>query len=124
MNLNFALYSCSCRIIVLVLLLVHNDQMGCSSLFLKAGTSKHPRYIPVHEIRRQIPFNQVSAIFALLAITGCDSVSQFAGHSMKSTLRVFQKHHKLLFGRSEDTANSTEKCICTIYGLPDVDTCD
>ena len=63
--------------------------MGCSSLFLKAGTSKHPMYIPVHETWRQIPFNQVSAILALHVITGCDSVSQFAGHSMKATLRVF-----------------------------------
>ena len=70
---------------VLVLLLAHYDQMGCSFLLRKAGTSKHPRYIPVHELRRQIPFDQVSAILAFRAITGCDSVSQFAGHSKKTT---------------------------------------
>ena len=114
---------------VLVLLLAHYDQMGCSSLFMKAGTSKQPRYIPVHEIRRQIPFDQVSAILAFHAITGCDSVSQFAGHSKKTTWRVFQQHHNYLadLGKgqfSEDTAKSAEKFICTIYGLPDVDTCD
>ena len=44
-------------------------------LFMKAGTSKHPRYSPVHEIRRQIPFDQVSVILASHAITGCYSVS-------------------------------------------------
>ena len=70
---------------VLVLLLAHHDQMGCLSRPKKAGISKHPRYIPVHEIRRQIPFDQVSAILAFRAITECDSVSQFAGHSKKTT---------------------------------------
>ena len=50
---------------VLVLLEAHYDQMGCLSLFMKAGTSK---YLPVHEIRRQIPFDQVSAILAIHTI--------------------------------------------------------
>ena len=39
---------------VLVLL-----QIGCLSLLIKAGTSEHPRYIPVHEIWRKIPFDTI-----------------------------------------------------------------
>ena len=85
----------------------------------KAGTPKHPRYIPVHEIRRQLPFDQVTAILAFHAITGCDSVSQFAGHSKKTTWHVFQQHHNYLTNfRKGQYSEGTTKSV------PGGDTCD
>ena len=39
---------------VLVLL-----QIGCLSLLIKAGTSKHPGYIPVHEIWKKKTFDTI-----------------------------------------------------------------
>ena len=60
----------------LVLLFAHYDKMRCTNLLMKDGTSKHPTYIPIHDIRRQIPIEQVSLILGCHAISGCDSVSQ------------------------------------------------
>ena len=114
---------------VLVLLLAHYDKMGCTTLLMKAGTSKHPKYIPVHDIRRQVTIDQVSSILAFHAITGCDSVSQLSGHSKKTAWRVFQHHHSNLshLGKGQFTENiskSAEKFICHIYGEPEANTCD
>ena len=114
---------------VLVLLLAHYDKMGCTNLLMKAGTSKHPKYIPIHDIRRQIPIEQVSSILAFHAITGCDSVSQLSGHSKKTAWRVFQHHHRNLshLGKghiTEDIIKSAEKFICQLYGVPETDMCD
>jgi len=110
---------------VIVLLLAHCDKMRCTNLLMKAGTSKHPSYVPIHDIRRQISIEQVSSILAFHAITGCDSVSQFSGHSKKTAWRVFQHHHRILSHlgnghRTEDIIKSAEK----LYGVPDADTCD
>ena len=107
---------------VLVPLLAHYDQVGCSFQFSKAGTSKHPRYIPVYGIRRQIPFNQVSAILASHDITEYDSVSQFAGHSEKITCHfVFQQQHNYLtdFGKGHyiQYSEGTAKSVSYIYSF-------
>ena len=40
---------------VLLLLLAHFDRMNCTHLYMKSGTSKAPRYIPIHEISRMLP---------------------------------------------------------------------
>ena len=53
---------------------------------MKAGTSKKPKYLPIHTIRERLK-NSVSKIETILpfhAITGCDTVSFFAGHSKKT----------------------------------------
>ena len=113
----------------LVLVLAHYDKMGCTNLLMKAGTSKHPKYVPVHDIRRQVPIEQVSSILAFHAITGCDSVSQLSGHSKKTAWRVFQYHHSNLshLGKghiTEDITKSAEKFICQLYEAPEADTYD
>lgn len=114
---------------VLVLMLAHYDKMGCTNLLMKAGTSKHQRYIPVHDIHRQVPIEQVSSILAFHAMTECDSVSQLSGHSKKTAWRVFLHHHSNLshLGKGhikEDITKSAEKFICQLYGVPEADTCD
>ena len=118
-----------CDTDVLMLLLAHYDQMQCQSLFMKAGTSKQPKYIPVHEIRKRVPDDQISTLLAFHAITGCDSVSQFSGHSKKTAWCVFQRNHNDLsnLGKgpiTKDTILSAEKFICRLYRVPDADTCD
>ena len=72
---------------VLVLLLAHFDKMGCSKLLVKAGTSKHPKYIPVHDIRRQLPNEPVSLILTYHSITGCDTVVRH-GVCFRSTMKI------------------------------------
>ena len=96
---------------------------------MKAGTSKQPKYIQVHEIRKRVPDDQISTLLAFHAIIGCDSVSQFSGHSKKTAWCVFQRNHNDLsnLGKgpiTEDTILLAEKFICRLYRVPDADTCD
>ena len=114
---------------VLLLLLAHYDKMGCTRLYMKAGTSKEPKYFPVHAIREVLSADQIDTLLAFHAVTGCDSVSQFCGHGKKTAWQVFQKHHKDLadLGKgclTENTVASAEKFICKMYGSPKVDTCN
>ena len=110
---------------VLVFLLAHYDKMRCTNLLMKAGTSKHPKCIPIHDIRRQILIEQVSSILSFHATTGCDCVSQLSGHSKKTAW-----HHHINLSHlgnghiTEDIIKSAEKFICQLYGVPEADTCD
>ena len=45
---------------VLLLLLAHYDRMGCTRLYMKAGTSNAPKCFPVHEIRMLLSIDLVS----------------------------------------------------------------
>jgi len=90
---------------ITVLLLAHFDKMECETLWLKSGTSKKQKYIPIHEIRRTLALEQsvLDTIPALHAITGCDTVSFLSRHLKKTSWDVFLEQHKLLepFGKSE-----------------------
>ncbi|KAG1676598.1 Gastric triacylglycerol lipase [Nymphon striatum] len=116
---------------ITIILLAHFDSMHCEKLWLKAGTSKKPKYIPIHEIRNTLSFEQpvLDALLAFHAITGCDTVSYLMGHSKKTSWDVFLEHNKLLqkIGEdstvSEDGIRMAEAFICRIYKVP-YDKCD
>jgi len=78
---------------VLVLLLGHFSNMNCPSVWMKAGTSKKQRFIPVHE-RLTKPI--VDVLIPFHALTGSDTTSFFAGHSKKTEWEVFEQHCNLL----------------------------
>ena len=105
--------------------------MTCTKLWMKAGTSKKRKYIPVHTICERLPFDEVDleSVLAFHALTGCDSVSYIAGHSKKTSWKVFKSDHHLLvdLGRdplTDDTIKAAEQFMCKIYGQPDLVTCD
>ena len=77
---------------VVLLLLAHFDTMNCTHLYMKSGTSKAPRYIPIHEISRMLPDEQRNTLLGFHAITCCDSVSQFSGHIKKTALLTFKQY--------------------------------
>ncbi|KAG1680854.1 hypothetical protein GQR58_012109 [Nymphon striatum] len=116
---------------ITIILLAHFDSMHCEKLWLKAGTSKQPKYIPIHEIRNTLSFEQpvLDALLAFHAIAGCDTVSYLMGHSKKTSWDVFLEHNKLLqkIGEdstvSEDGIRMAEAFICRIYKVP-YDNCD
>ena len=68
---------------VLLLLLVHHTWFS-SKMWIRAGTSKKPKYIPLGEVSANLPCNSSSALLPFHAITGCDSTSFFCGHSKKT----------------------------------------
>ena len=65
---------------------------------MKAGTSKAPKYIPVHAIQMVLSSNPMDWLIAFHAIIGSDSVSRFGGHGKKTVRKVFQKHPAKLAG--------------------------
>lgn len=116
---------------VLVLLLAHFPKMNCRKLWMKAGTSKRRKYIPVHDIRHNLPFS--NSVFETLipfhAITGCDTVSYFAGHSKKTAWKLFTTDNHLLkdLGTGELTQNTmkdAEQFVCKLYNVQEVASCD
>ena len=86
-------------------------------------------YFPVHDIQMLLSIDLVDTLLEFHAITGCDSVSQFSGYGEKTARVVFKQHHTDLISHgkgslTENIATSTEKFICRIYGVPEVDTCN
>ena len=73
---------------VLVLLLAHFDKITCTKLWMKAGIAKRHKYIAVLEIHEKLPVTPTSHI-TFHALTGCDTVSHFAGHSKRMAWKVF-----------------------------------
>ncbi len=103
--------------------LVCSFQSECA-LLLRA-----PKYFPVHEIHKLLSPDQLDTMLAFHALTGCDSVSQFSGHSKKTAWQVFQHHHTDLLGLgkgllTEDMERSTEAFICRLYCAPEVHACN
>ena len=80
------------------------DAVKCSrpNINIRAGTSKKPRYLPIHTICERLKktiIPEVEAILPFHAITGCNTVSYFAGHSKKTSWKTFTEHHMLLRNR-------------------------
>ncbi|MGH0123935.1 UNVERIFIED_CONTAM: hypothetical protein FKN15_015461 [Acipenser sinensis] len=112
---------------VLVLLLAHFHKMSCSKLWLKAGTAKKRKHIPIHAIVKQLPFEQavLETMPAFHALTCRDTTSYLAGHS--KNWKVFQQHHDLLkcLGEGDlddQTAKDAELLICKVYYVPNTTT--
>ena len=83
---------------VFCLLIARIDKMRCKQLWMKAGTSKKPKYLPIHTIRERMKssVSKIETILSFYAITGCDTVSFFAGHSKKTAWKAFAYLQKLL----------------------------
>ena len=116
---------------VFFLLVSHLDKMSCKQLWMRAGTSKKPKYLPIHTIREHLKESipEVETNFPFHAITGCDTVSYFAGHSKKTSWKTFTEHHMLQRnlgnGDLDDmTMTSAEKFICRVYNVADAESCN
>ena len=112
-----------------LLLLAHYVIMGCTRIYMKAGTSNAPKYFPVHEIRMLLSIERVDTKLAFHAITRFDSVSQFSCRGKKTAWAVSTQHHNDLIGLdtgslTENIDTSTYIFICKIYGVLEVDTCN
>lgn len=105
---------------VLVLLLAHFASINCDKVWMKAGTSKKQKVIPIHAVAAKLGDALLGTLPAFHAITGCDTTSFLAGHSKKSCFNVFIEHHSLLkeFGRgdlSSTTCADVEAFICKVF---------
>ncbi len=105
---------------VRLLLLAHYDIMGCTRLYMTAGTYNAPKYFPVHEIQMLLSIDLVDKLRAFHAITGCYSVSQFSGHGNKTAWAVFKQHHTDLIGLGKGSLTEKHCYINREIHLQDV----
>ena len=116
---------------VLILLLAHFSKMPCARLWMKAGTMKNRKFIPIHAIHAELQFTQstLESILPFHALTGCDTVSYLAGHSKKTAWDVFLTDNHLIsdLGKNDfkgETIKSVEKFVCKIYKCSSAESCD
>ena len=116
---------------VFVLLVAHFHKFSCSHLWMKSGTSRKQKYIPVHTVCSELLFGQTvsQALRPFHALTGYDTASFLAGHSKKTAWKVFKEQYELLVDLSngelnDDKIKSAEKFVCQIYGIAEEDDID
>ena len=75
------------------------------------------------------PIPEVETILFFHAMTGCDTVSYFAGHSKNTSWKTFTEHHMLLRNLEngdldDSTVRTVEKFICRMYSVTDAESCN
>jgi hypothetical protein len=83
-----------------------------------SGTTKRKRHIPVHSI--SLSEEKRKSLLAFHAITGCDTVSQFAGIGKKTACKIFETHHHLLQHLGDGLPEKSvlaevEAFVCKLY---------
>jgi hypothetical protein len=112
---------------VLVLLLAHFHRMPCQKVWMKTGTAKQRKYLPIHTIVEHLRLHQdaLEALPAFHALTGSDTTSYLAGHTKKTCWVTFKEHYRLLQCLGEDpdlrdkTIQEAEEFVCKLYGVSD-----
>ena len=112
---------------ILVMLIAFFDMMPCQKIWMKAGTAKQRKYIPVHTIveHLQMEPDTLKRLPGFHAVTGSDTTSYISGHSKKSCWKVFKEHHHLLRGLGDSpalcdqTIQDVEAFFCKIYSASD-----
>jgi hypothetical protein len=111
---------------ILVMLISNFHQMKCPHVWLKSGTAKKRKYLPVHTIVDTLKLDPpvLEIMPAFHALTGSDTTSFLAGHSKKTSFKVFVENSNLLknLGKNldEQTIHDAESFVCKIYGCSDM----
>ena len=105
---------------MLVLLLHCEDQLP-REMWIMSGTEKAPKFVPVHEMKWGAALRSVLPVFHV--VTGCDTVSQFAGHGNVAACKTFKNNSQLLTGLGygqliNKTEDNVEKFACKLYSDP------
>jgi len=100
---------------VLVLFTYHQTT---DEVWMDAGTTKKPKYIPVHDVRKSLPNTVLRNLLAYHSITGCDSTSQLSGHGKKSTWKTYMEQPDMLDSftdMSESASDGAELFVINVY---------
>ena len=116
---------------MLALLVAHFNEMTCIKLWLKSGHQRS-QTICVHTLCETFATTQadLTNILPYNAITGCDAVSDIAGHEIGSAWNAFCSNPDLLANLSkgdfhdENICKLPEKFICRMFNLSDEGSCD
>ena len=80
---------------VLVISVGCMDKLNVKSLWIAFGTGKQFRYIAVHELSRSLGPHKSRVLPLFHAITGCDTVSSFAGRGKKTAFDTWSSFPQL-----------------------------
>ncbi|GFO12519.1 hypothetical protein PoB_003902400 [Plakobranchus ocellatus] len=75
---------------VLVLAVLTAVCLADTEIWVAFGTGKHLRYIPAHDIAKEIGYEKARALLRFHAFTGCDTVSSFAGRGKKTAFDIWK----------------------------------
>ena len=114
---------------VLLLLVSHFQRTQCQHLWMKSGTSKKRRYIPIDAVFNKLPSGSASSLLAFHALTGCDTTSYIENHTKRSSWKIFKEHHGLpknlgIGELTDDTIQSSETFVCRRYNVHRTDSID
>ena len=103
--------------------------MQCRHLWMKSGTSKKRRYIPIDAVFNKLPSGSASSLLASHALPWCDTTSYIGNHTKRSSWNIFKEHHGLLknlgIGElTDDTVQSSETFVYRIYNVHRTDSID
>ena len=79
---------------VMVIAISTFQQLGISELWIAFGTGKNFRYVPIHDIVKELGPTRAGSLIAFHAFTGCDQTSSFAGRGKNTawaTWKVFEE---------------------------------
>ena len=82
---------------VLVLAISIVARLENTEIWITFGTGKHLRYIPAHEIAKELGSEKSKALPMFHAFTGCDTVSSFAGKGKKTAFDTWKIFAFLIF---------------------------
>ncbi len=81
-------------------MLVHETT---AQVWVSSGTSKQPRFVPVHTVRQSLTPHILATVLPFHCITGCDTVSSFYNHGKKSAWEVDNTKTLEEFGTGDGT---------------------
>ena len=79
---------------VVVLALHHFFSLDLQELWIEIGVGKNRRWLPIHLYAEILKQDTCQALSFWFALTGCDSVSMFAGRGKKTAWSVWQKYQE------------------------------
>lgn len=109
---------------VLITLIAYFHRMQCQQIWMKAGTAKDRKYIPIPAVVEKLQMEEevLELLPGFHALTGSGSTSYISGHTKKTCWNVLRQHSHLLKGLgegpefSDSTIMDAEVFFCKLYG--------
>ena len=80
---------------VVVIAISQFQYLGISELWIAFGVGKQFHYIPVHAIASQLGPDKAGALLFMHSVTGCDTVSAFAGRGKKTAWDIWRVYPEI-----------------------------
>ena len=110
---------------VVVLAIAYARKLELQELWIAFGVGNHFRYLPIHKITTSLTQQQCEALPFFHAVTGCDTVSYFAGKGKKTAFQAWKSNPEVteifcVLSSSQDTVyeeqcHALERFVVVMY---------